>query len=167
MIIINLGGTVFGYYYYKYQLRSSPWYLWIFIPDSPNAVLLFAIALALLRMKCKFKLINALAFVDLIKVGIWTLFVFLIYRDYYFSPAGFEFTSILFALHLGMVIEAFVLIKSLEALRARELIFMLFWFLLNDLFDYYLDAHPIIRLAQISLVMSFAFTTSLVICGLA
>lgn len=59
MILINFFGTVYGYYWYRYQLADTPAHFYIFVPDSPTASLFFLIVVAAFLMKKNLPLIEA------------------------------------------------------------------------------------------------------------
>lgn len=42
LLAINLFGTVYGYYWYRYQLAETPAKFLLFVPDSPTASLFCA-----------------------------------------------------------------------------------------------------------------------------
>ena len=46
IVVINLLGTAFGFWYYRFQFQRVPAEMWLFVPDSPGATLLIALALA-------------------------------------------------------------------------------------------------------------------------
>ncbi|MFC7391584.1 DUF1405 domain-containing protein, partial [Scopulibacillus cellulosilyticus] len=46
LLIINILGTVYGFYWYKFQLKETPLKFMAFVPDSPTASLFFCIVLA-------------------------------------------------------------------------------------------------------------------------
>lgn len=73
ILIINLIGTIYGYYWYKGQLEVTPFQFLLFVPDSPTASLFFVIALAGIMMGRNFGLFEALAVVSLFKYGIWAV----------------------------------------------------------------------------------------------
>lgn len=45
LLIINLLGTLYGYYWYKWQLVQTPLHFLPFVPDSPTASLFFVFVL--------------------------------------------------------------------------------------------------------------------------
>ncbi|KMY44181.1 membrane protein [Bacillus sp. FJAT-27916] len=73
ILIINILGTIYGYYWYKGQLEATPLQFLLFVPDSPTASLFFVIALAGIMMGRNFGLFEALAVVSLFKYGIWAV----------------------------------------------------------------------------------------------
>ena len=46
IVAINLAGTLFGFWYYRFQLAQTPIVMWPFVPDSPTATLFIALSLA-------------------------------------------------------------------------------------------------------------------------
>lgn len=107
VVAINLAGTAFGFYYYSAQLQVTPWPMLPFVPDSPLATLLFALALASWLRGNVREWLCALAFVGNVVLGAWTPIVLVVFRaDYATHPAMWQF---LFWSHLAMVLQAFVL----------------------------------------------------------
>ena len=47
LFIVNVLGTVYRYYWYKYQLIDTPVWLRVVVPDSPTASLFFCFVLLL------------------------------------------------------------------------------------------------------------------------
>lgn len=45
LLIINLLGTIYGYYWYGWQLAMTKPIFYIFVPDSPTASLFFCFVL--------------------------------------------------------------------------------------------------------------------------
>lgn len=73
LFIVNIAGTVYGYYWYIPQLDVTPLIFIPFVPDSPTASLFFVFALiAFLRNK-NYPLIEALALITLVKYGVWAV----------------------------------------------------------------------------------------------
>jgi len=145
LIVGNLIAVWYGWTdYYGFQLSQTPRYLWPFVPDSPNAVLSFAIVLLLSLVRRRSRFLNLLAWSLNIKVGLWTVFVLLYYFGYFFSrePA---LRWLLFWLHVGMIGQAFVLHRRLrtEPPRAFQYAIIGALLLLSDWVDYGpLDLHP-------------------------
>lgn len=118
LILVNLGGVAYGFYYYGRQFDVTPIHLWAFVPDSPLSVGLIALVFALDEFGVRSRILEAIAFIDLIKVGAWTGYVLLHYDaafEIWRDPLS-NLNFYLFWLHLGMVIEAFVLAKWLVPL---------------------------------------------------
>ena len=105
LAIINLAGFLFGICYYWHQLSTSPFYLWIFIIDCPLYVVLFALICFLLYEKREVsEWLRFLTAVGLIKYGLWTGIVIILYRDYFFAANPLLY-ALLFPLHIGMILE--------------------------------------------------------------
>lgn len=73
LFLINLFGTIYGYYWYKYQLEITPPIFIPFVPDSPTASLFFTIFLLFFMFGKHVPYIEALAITSLIKYGIWAV----------------------------------------------------------------------------------------------
>ena len=73
LLIINVFGTIYGYYWYGYQLEETPPIFLIFVPDSPTASLFFCFVLIAFLLKKNWPLIEALALLTLFKYGIWAV----------------------------------------------------------------------------------------------
>lgn len=139
LFIINLLGTIYGYYWYKNQVAVTPLELLPFVPDSPTASLFFTFVLLLLLLNKKSSFIAAFATVTSIKYGIWAVTAILwgaALGDSLY-PAHF----MLIISHLGMAIEA-ILFYRFYRIKWIHLWLVAAWTILNDLLDYTLDIHP-------------------------
>lgn len=161
LVAANLAAVWYGYTdYYANQLRDTDPVLRIFVADSPNAVLAFALALALSQFRLRHALLDLLAWVLNIKVGVWTVFILLYRYDEFFADTGRTASFfawdlpeptlrwILFWLHIGMVGQALVLHRDLRMKPPNWIVFGIVaaWILLGDLLDYgSLNLHPILR----------------------
>lgn len=127
LLLLNLAGMVFGWYYYwdvgQFDPASRhyqpPW-TWPLVADSPNAVALFFVAALAYRLTgWRSKWLDAYAFVLNVYVGLWTTFLFIAYADtmgtYAWSsvPEG-NANPVLFIAHMGMPLQAFVLAQDLR-----------------------------------------------------
>lgn len=110
IIAINLGGIAYGFWYYRYQFAVTPWYYWPLVPDSPLAVVWGTLALVLIGANRRSPLLDGLAFVGNVEVGLWTAFV-LAYYDRVRLP---RLDFYLFWLHLAMVAQALIYVKGLR-----------------------------------------------------
>ena len=108
IVAINLAGTAFGFWYYRHQFAATPTVMWPFVPDSPVATLLIALAIASWKLGYEQPWLTALAFFGNIILGLWTPFTLLAFYEQYahLHPAMYQF---LFWSHLAMVVQAFVL----------------------------------------------------------
>ncbi|MGM0899888.1 MAG: DUF1405 domain-containing protein [Bacillota bacterium] len=73
LLVINVFGTVYGYYWYVPQLVNTPAIFLPFVPDSPTASLFFVLVLIAFLLKTNWPLMEALAIVTLFKYGIWAV----------------------------------------------------------------------------------------------
>lgn len=136
LVLINLGGVAYGFYYYGPQFGLTPAWLWPWVPDSPASVGLFALALALHQLKRPSQVVDWLAFLANIKVGLWTVFV-LGYYDAHFGIWTEPLTNLnfwLFWLHAAMAAQALVLARSLRLGKAAAI--AAGWFGLDIAMDY-------------------------------
>jgi len=136
LMLLNLWGLVFGYYYYaevgQFDLHHlacgpgattycQPVWLWPLVADSPNAVLLFMVAAIGFRVGrgWRSRWLDAFAFGLNVYVGCWTTFLFLGYLTTlgtfdYASVAQGNANPVLFVAHMGMPLQAFVLARDLR-----------------------------------------------------
>ena len=141
LILVNIAGTLFGFWYYRFQLPETPFYKMIFVPDCPLYALMFAILMAAyIFPEKKSATLATITFVGLIKYGFWTVLVVTLYRDHYFTADPLLY-SMLFTLHIGMIAEAFI-IPHIFRFTKETLLIALGWFLLNDVMDYFFGTVP-------------------------
>lgn len=132
--LINLVGTLFGFWYYRFQLEAAPVTAWPLIPDSPVATLLIAASLIAWRLDWKAEWLHTLAFFGCIKLGLWTPYVQLFLN----GPAGLAPWLYVFLVvsHLAMVVEAFV-IHRYAAFPVGAVLVATVWYGFNDVVDYF------------------------------
>ena len=132
--MINLVGTAFGFWYYRFQLAATPTFLWPLIPDSPLATLFIGLSLLAYRFDVEADWLHALGFLGAFKLGFWTPFVQLVLN----GPAGIApwLYGFLIISHLAMVAEAFV-VHRYATFRIRAVALAVAWYGLNDLVDYF------------------------------
>lgn len=147
ILAVNLVGVAYGFYYYVPQFAVTPWYLWIFVPDSPLAVLWATLALGLYEFgRRRSDLVDGLAVLANVQVGLWTGYVLVAYAGHFGTfdfSGGVDLNFILLWGHLGMAVEALIFLDGLRAsFRARPGRFaptlgaLAAWVLLNDALDY-------------------------------
>lgn len=107
VVLVNLLGTAFGFYYYLGQFLQTPPLLWPLVPDSPLATLLFALALGSWLRGEPREWLTALAFVGNVVLGAWTPIMLVVFRADFPTPE--PMWQFLFWSHLAMVAQAFVL----------------------------------------------------------
>jgi uncharacterized membrane protein YpjA len=100
--------------------------------------------------------------VGLIYAGLWTFFIGVIYHDYYFASPDIIFYEVLFFLHMGMAIEAFILWEHIKSMSPLIFLIVTSWFTINFISDYTLDTHPVIPTYRIELVIALAFISTVI-----
>src|SRR5699024_9691920 len=70
LFIINLLGTIYGFYWYEYQLANTPTIFLIFVPDSPMASMFFTLFLLFFLFYKNAPYIEALYIIKLFIYGI-------------------------------------------------------------------------------------------------
>ena len=165
LFLVNLAGFIFGIYYYYYQLSITSLWSWVFIIDCPLYVLLFAVICAL-KLKNKsipdgFYFLTSLG---LIKYGLWTGLVIWLYSGHFFSISPILY-SLLFPLHIGMILEGVVFFPHFKV-KPKCALIVLFWFLLNDVLDYFFGTLPLIPETFTNLLMWESFIATLVLASL-
>lgn len=163
LIAGNLAAVWWGWTdYYAYQFQhTTPW-LWPWVADSPNAVLLFALALVLRQFRRRAAWLDLLAWATNIQVGVWTVFVLLYYyADFFSHDATLRWT--LLWLHVGMIGQAFVLHRDLRAAPPRRAAFGLVagWIAIHFVLDYGMGIHPILPGPSFPVVAAVTFGITL------
>ena len=157
IIIINVAGTLIGFYYYWDQLVSSSPVYWIFIPDCPLYTMLAAAILAVyVSTRRSSDLVNFITAIGLAKYGTWTVFVILAFAGFYFSIDS-SFYSLLVLLHVAMAVEFILPVMLIRQLRPRFIDVALIWFFANDYADYFLGTNPPIPPGDITQIAIFTF----------
>ncbi|WP_026023058.1 DUF1405 domain-containing protein [Paenisporosarcina sp. TG20] len=140
LLIVNILGTIYGYYWYRFQLEITDPLFLIFVPDSPTASLFFSIALFGWLIGKNFKLIEALALITLVKYGLWAV-VMNIWTDFVAGPIGFVGWMLVVS-HFSMAIQALLYIPKYK-FRWIHLLIAAIWTLHNDVIDYVFGQMPI------------------------
>lgn len=140
LFIINFLGTIYGYYWYGWQLEITPPIFIPFVPDSPTASLFFTIFLLFFIFGKNIPYIEALGIVSLFKYGIWAVVMNLLTLIVTGSigPAGY----MLIASHLGMAIQG-LLYAPYYKIKLRHLTVAGIVILHNDIIDYVFEQMPI------------------------
>lgn len=144
LLVINLLGTLYGYVWYEPQLRDTPYVYWLFVPDSPTASLFFTIVLALWLVKKRSPLMETLAFVTLIKYGVWAVIMNVLFLMK-LGPDGDTFTVMMAVMlmlsHGAMAFQA-ILYAPFMKWTVQSFILTLIWVIHNDVVDYVLGQWP-------------------------
>lgn len=139
LVLINLAGTAFGFWYYRFQFIETPIVMWPFVPDSPLATFFIACSLCLFALGRSNELVNALAVFGCIKLGLWTPYVLLAFFPAwgYLHPAMYNF---LFWSHLLMAVQAFGVHRYADFPRWAVGVALL-WYTVDLIVDYF---YPIV-----------------------
>lgn len=136
IVAINLLGTAFGFYYYGFQLAQTSIELWPFVPDSPVATLLIALALATWKLGHPQEWLIAAAFFGNVILGGWTVWVHLAFWEQfsYLHPAMRQF---LIWSHAAMVLQAFVL-HRIGSFPPWSVAIATLWYGIDTVLDYFI-----------------------------
>lgn len=137
IVVINLVGTAFGFWYYRHQLAYEPLIAWPVVPDSPVATLFIALALWLWWRGTPSEYLIALAFFGNLKLGLWTPFVLVYYHDQFMAINSLPMYLFLVGSHLAMVVQAFVL-HRISSFPVRAVAVAVAWYGFNDVVDYFI-----------------------------
>jgi len=150
---VNAVAVLVGVRFYVAEMADVSTALWPFFLDSPVALLLAMFSLVTLVPALGRDLgavpsnrilayLHTLAFVWLVKMGLWTALALGLGFDRYF-PAPWDFFGIVLT-HLAFVVQAFLIPHYGKTTRGA-LAFALGLALLNDALDYGLGLHPPLR----------------------
>ncbi|WP_436859988.1 DUF1405 domain-containing protein [Staphylococcus caeli] len=139
LLTCNLIGTIYGYIWYGSQLNATDIQFKLFVPDSPTASLFLCIAILAYILGKQFPIIEALAFVTLIKYGVWAVIMnILLFIEYdTITIAG----CMLILSHGIMAIEALIFYPRFKISMVGFVIAMI-WVFHNDVIDYIYMQYP-------------------------
>ncbi|MFB6086718.1 MAG: DUF1405 domain-containing protein [Halodesulfurarchaeum sp.] len=153
LLLVNFLTVLVGVDFYVTGMAEVHPLLWPFYADSPGATLLMVLSLVTLVSNLGSRLheatqnrvlayLHTLAFVWLVKYGLWVAVALNLGFDHYF-PAVWAYWGIIVA-HLGFVAEAFLIPHYGKTTRGA-LAFALGLGLLGDVLDYGFGLHPPLR----------------------
>jgi len=166
LLVINVLGTIYGYYWYRNQLAQTPLHFLPFVPDSPTASLFFSLVLALFLLRRSNPYIEAFAAVTLFKYGIWAVAAIFagawlaepsigaMLRRKPVPPANW---MLVFS-HTGMALEA-LLFARYYSFHYRHLFVIAMWVFVNDFMDYVFLLHPWVHPALYPFIPQLGFFT--------
>ncbi|QHA92297.1 DUF1405 domain-containing protein [Bacillus sp. N1-1] len=161
LLLINIPGTIYGYYWYGWQLADTEPIFLLFVPDSPTASLFFCFVLLAFLFKKNWPLMEGLAAVTLFKYGIWAVVMnaLVMVETNQLSPIAI----MLILSHLGMAIEG-LLFTPFYKIKRWHLVAVAIWTLHNDVIDYVFGQMPRYSILSdyTSLIGYFTFWLSLV-----
>ncbi|WIV68012.1 DUF1405 domain-containing protein [Natrialbaceae archaeon AArc-T1-2] len=136
VVAINLAGTAFGFWYYRHQFAETATVMWPFVPDSPVATLLIALAIAAWKLGYEQPWLTALAFFGNIILGLWTPYTLLVFHETYTAQTHPLMYQFLFWSHLAMVVQALVLHRITD-FPVWAVAVALAWYGLDLIVDYF------------------------------
>lgn len=161
LLVINVLGSLYGFYWYREQLAATPFYLWLFVPDSPLSTTLFSAALLFDLIGATRILFNVLACTVSIKYGIWAVIMI---SNYWSSNGPVAPTeTMLWLSHLGMAAEGAIFLKTYK-FGIHVVLAVGIWMLINDLMDYLIGLHPYLFMPgqdTLAMITAFALTAFL------
>ncbi|WP_053219412.1 lipoprotein heptaprenylglyceryl N-acetyltransferase LhaT [Virgibacillus senegalensis] len=140
LLVVNVLGTIYGYYWYRGQLAVTPSIFLPFVPDSPTASLFFCLFLIFFLVGKQVPYIEALAIITLFKYGVWAVVMNLLtlYMTGELAWQGY----MLMASHGAMAIQG-LLYAPFYKIRLRHIIVAAVWTLHNDIIDYVFEMMPV------------------------
>jgi uncharacterized membrane protein YpjA len=166
LLIVNILGTLYGYYWYGWQLAETPTKFLIFVPDSPTASLFFVFVLIAFLLNKNWGLIETMAIVTLFKYGIWAVVMNLLVLV---ETGELDWVSyMLIGSHLAMAIQG-ILYAPFYRIKLWHIIVTAIWTLHNDVIDYVfmmLPRYPVLDLYTPQ-IGYFTFWLSILSIGLA
>lgn len=176
LFIVNLLGTIYGFYWYKNQLIDVGSWLNVFVPDSPTASGFFTVVLGAYLLERRLPFVEAFAVVTLFKYGVWAVAIILFGAYWNVQLYGGSMAQylhwtdwMLLISHGGMAAQA-VLFGKLYTYRLHHVTIVAVWTILNDFVDYTLDLHPWLprQIAHLdSKIGWFTFALSLIAIAIA
>jgi uncharacterized membrane protein YpjA len=133
LLVINIAGTIYGYYWYGWQLKETPAIFKIFVPDSPTASLFFVFVLIAFLFGKNWPILEAFAIVTLFKYGIWAVVMNILVLIVQ-GELEWEGYMLIFS-HFAMAVQG-VLYSPFYRFKWWHLIVAAIWTLHNDVIDY-------------------------------
>lgn len=166
LLIVNFLGTLYGYYWYKWQLEITDPIFYIFVPDSPTASLFFCFVLVAWIFGKSWPLMEVLALVTLVKYGLWAD-VMNIWTLIETGSIGWQ-GWMLVGSHFAMAAQA-VIYFSKYTFKLWHVGVAAVWTLHNDVIDYVFGQMPMYRdlAAYTNYIGYFTFWLSIVCISLA
>ena len=137
VVVINLAGTAFGFWFYRFQLRETPVWLWPLVADSPVATVAIALAFTLWAVGRPNEYVTTVAFFGNFVYGLWTAWILVAAWDASVAQSGLAMHLFLVISHLGMVLQALVL-HRISAFRLRPIVTATVVYTVNVAVDYFL-----------------------------
>lgn len=155
LLVINFVGSIYGFYWYRYQLAETPPKYWLIVPDSPGSTLLMAIYLVGLLAGGDSKRgwlnwLGAVAFLSNMKYGLWTAIVL---PHNGLTTGLWTFDHIHLSLsHFGMWVQGALFLLYHRPVPGAAVVALL-WMWFQDYVDYLLlGTHPTLPLGTTAVV---------------
>jgi len=133
LLVVNILGTIYGYYWYRFQLAETPAVFLAFVPDSPTASLFFVFVLLAFLLKKNWPLFEALAVITLFKYGVWAVVMNLLV---YAKTGAMEMAAVMLIVsHGAMAIQGLLYIPFYR-IKIRHILVAAIWTFHNDVIDY-------------------------------
>lgn len=133
LLVVNIAGTIYGYYWYGWQLEDTPAKFLAFVPDSPTASLFFVFVLLAFLLKKNWGLMESLAIITLFKYGIWAVVMNILV---YFVNGELDGVGyMLMASHFAMAVQG-LLYAPFYRIKWWHFVVAAIWTLHNDVIDY-------------------------------
>ncbi|EIJ5115854.1 DUF1405 domain-containing protein [Listeria monocytogenes] len=136
----NLLGAIYGYIWYIPQLQITEPRFWLFVPDSPTAILFFTLALVGFLGKKHWPLMEALGFVCLVKYGLWAVGMNIFFMV---DQGMLVWGSVALILTHGFMAVEGILYAPFYRFRIGPFMIAAVWVFHNDVIDYVLGQMPI------------------------
>ncbi|EAC4201609.1 TPA: DUF1405 domain-containing protein [Listeria monocytogenes] len=136
----NLLGAIYGYIWYIPQLQITEPRFWLFVADSPTAILFFTLALVGFLGKKHWPLMEALGFVCLVKYGLWAVGMNIFFMV---DQGMLVWGSVALILTHGFMAVEGILYAPFYRFRIGHFMIAAVWVFHNDVIDYVLGQMPI------------------------
>ncbi|EIM5111192.1 DUF1405 domain-containing protein [Listeria monocytogenes] len=136
----NLLGAIYGYIWYLPQLQMTEPRFWLFVPDSPTAILFFTLALVAFLGKKHWPLMEALGIVCLVKYGLWAVGMNIFYMV---DQGVLVWGSVVLILTHGFMAVEGILYAPFYRFRIGHFMIAAVWVFHNDVIDYVFGQMPI------------------------
>lgn len=140
LLLTNLGGSIYGYYWYHKQLGATPIYWWPFVPDSPFSTTLFVFSLIYVLWRVSpHEGLFLWANLANMKYGLWATIINI---HFGLNSPLFDGTNLMLTLsHFGMFLQGLLYLLVIPfSFTALGGVFL--WMLINDSLDYLVGIHP-------------------------
>jgi uncharacterized membrane protein YpjA len=139
LLVVNIAGTIYGFYWYGWQLQETPAIFIPFVPDSPTASMFFVFVLIAFLCRKNWPLLESLAIVTLFKYGIWAVVMnILVYIVQ--GELDWQGYMLIFS-HFAMAVEG-LLYAPFYRVKSWQLIVAAIWTLHDVVIDYVFNMMP-------------------------